>query len=217
MARGATLVSIGLSAVAISLIIGGVSHIADGRARDAAIPVPTALLTGETLPSGAYRIADRVLSGANPKDGEATIFRAEANMHLSHRDQSLLLEQGLSHAPAFVRGWILLALSKEKANPARAAQILSQALVLAPHDYWVVGMRAEAAALLWNKLDPDSQAAALEQARLLWDDPALRPKLLKLLSSPSGAALVSKAFEERHDDIVSINRWVSAQRRMRGG
>jgi hypothetical protein len=217
MARCSTL---GLACVclsAISLIALGMSRLADGVARDRALPVPNALVAGRILPLGAYAKASTALDRADASDGEAKIFLAEARLHISSQDQSSLLEQGLSSAPVLVRGWTLLALSQAQENPTRAALILSQALLLAPHDYWVAGMRARAAAMLWSKLDKDSQNEALEQVRLLWDEPTLRPRLLELLSIPGGSMLVTKAFALRRDDLVSINRWVSARTRLLGG
>jgi hypothetical protein len=69
------------------------------------------------------------------------------------------------------------------------------------------------AADLWSNLDPDSQAAAENQVKLMWSEPQLRPQLLTLASTREGALLIDHTFAGDRDDLVALNRWISAMRR----
>ncbi len=173
------------------------------------------MIAGILLPVGAYSAAAEALVYADGMDGDAAITRAEALSHEGgvRSERIRLYRQGLTQAPALVRGWSLLALDEATMNSSEAVLALDQALLLAPNDFWVAGMRSQGAAMLWEKLDADTRTLALAQVRLLWDEPLLRPQLYKLLGVPGGPALVSVAFAARRSDLIELNRWASAQAR----
>lgn len=193
----------------------GFLRFTDGVARDSAIPVPGSMIAGERLPKGAYVAAYDALAGADPGDGDAAIVRGEAARFagLPGRLQINLFEQGLTRSPASVRGWTLLTLSSAEIDPPLAASALGQALLLAPADFWTADMRAVAAAGLWNHLDKDAQAEALAQTRLLWEEPLLRSAFFDLLATAGGRQLITRAFAGNGDELISLNRWISAQKR----
>ncbi len=82
----------------------------DGLARDAAIPVPTYMIAQVAMPRAAYQDAVAALASADPHDGDATIARGEASLRSGMRplDVAPVLIDGLEHAPASSRGWLLL-------------------------------------------------------------------------------------------------------------
>ena len=195
---------------ALALGYAASAHFADGVAVDAAIPVPVYMIQQIAMPKVAYEDAAAALAKADARDGEAAVARAEASLHggALRADAVALLVQGLTQEPASARGWTLLAESLEPADRKSAARALSQALVLAPRDYWLIGARAQDSGRLWPELDRDAQAQALEQTRTLWEVPELRGQLRHLLTSPKGVALVAKAFAGREDELRIMNRWL---------
>lgn len=199
-----------------ALLLGyfGAVHFLDGLAVDAAIPVPVYMVAQVPMPKPAYIAAADALSYADPRNGHAMLAAAEARWHAGEPPGRLVatIRRGLTREPASARGWTLLSEVLYRSDKKRAAPALSQALILAPREYWLIGARAKDAALLWPNLDPASRSMALNQARLLWQEPQLHGQLRELLRSPEGAALVSRAFNQ--DEIRRINRWHSrAQRR----
>ncbi|MGA7676570.1 MAG: hypothetical protein WCA78_16175 [Rhizomicrobium sp.] len=200
---------------AIALGAFAVPHLLDGFAVDAAIPVPVYMIAQVPMPKAAYEDAVVALGRADPRDGDAAIARAEASLRSGAQPLSQVptLTQGLTQVPASARGWTLLSeawLATDKRNAARA---LGQALLLAPHEYWLVGPRALDAAMLWPYLDADAQAQALEQTRMLWEEPLLRGQIRPLLFSSEGVSLVTRAFASQQDELRDMNRWLSLQRR----
>jgi len=204
-----------LSLPALVLGFFAATHFFDGLATDAAIPVPVYMVAQIAMPKAAYEDATAALARADTRDGTAAIERAEAGLRsgVSPAGQVPVLTQGLQHEPASARGWMLLSEALQPTDKAAAARALSQALVLAPREYWLVEARAQDAALLWDHLDAESQARALEQTRMLWQEPILRGQLRRLLLTQDGVDLVARAFAGRQDEVREMNRWLSAERR----
>jgi len=202
--------SVLLLAPALALGILAWAHFADGVAVDAAIPVPVFMIQQIAMPKVAYVDAAAALERADARDGDAALERAEAGLHggAPPAAEVPLLVHGLMQEPASARGWTVLAEALLPTDREAAARALSQALVLAPRDYWLIGARAQDGARLWPELDPDAQALALEQARMLWEIPELRDQLRHLLTSPQGVALTAKAFAGREDELRTMNRWL---------
>ncbi|MEI9886080.1 MAG: hypothetical protein WDN08_06185 [Rhizomicrobium sp.] len=200
---------------ALALGIGATPHFSDGLALDRALPVPSYMIAGTALPKGIYLGAVAALDGASPADGFAGAARAEAAMHADApgASQIPLLEHALAAAPASPRTWLLLAQAQLQTDRAKAATALSQALILAPYDYWVAAGRTRYAALLWSDLDADARSRALGQVRLLWEEPQFHAQLLQLLTLPKVPKLVDRAFAGRRDERVELYRWASATRR----
>lgn len=204
--------------LALSVLLlgyGAISQLKDGLALDRAVPVPSYMIAGKPMQRLAYLRAATALKNANPADGTARIARVEAaiNSGASGISQINDLETALKSNPSSARGWLLLARVWMSTDRAKAAAALSQALVLAPSDYWVAEGRADCAANLWADLDADTRSRAIDQVRLLWDEPLLRPQLWHLLHSPQGAALVTRAFAGQRNELIALNRWLSAERR----
>lgn len=197
----------------ILLAVFGWAQFRDGQARDAAIPVPVYMIAEIPVPKAAYVSAAEALARADRRDGQATIAQAEARQRAGERaaDVIPLFMDGLTRQPASPRGWTLLSEALFPSQKDAAARALSQALVLAPREYWLVGRRARDAAVMWPWLDADSREQAVSQTRLLWTEPSLHQHLKRLLQSRDGAQMMTRAFEE--DDIRSINRWYSREMR----
>lgn len=189
-------------------------HMRDGAAVDAAVPVPNYMIAAIAMPNAAYVDAALALETADPRNGEAAVERAEAIMHsgAAKARVAAILADGLSREPASARGWTLLCEAELRSDKKAAARALGQALVLAPRDYWLMEARVQDAALLWPALDPDMQAMALRQTRLLWEEPELRRELLQLLRAPEGVAITARAFANDEDQIRAMNRWLSRER-----
>lgn len=204
---------VGLCLPGVLLGTFGYIHFVDGWAQDAAVPVPVYMVAQIKMPKSAYVEAAKALRYADHRNGGAELARAEARVRSGEQGASIVdqIRDGLAHQPASARGWTLLA---EVLNPSQekyAAQSLSQALILAPNDYWLAGARAEDAAQLWPDLDDDARHMAFAQTRLLWQEPQLREQLVDLARTPAGAALISRAFGQ--DDIRAINRLLSRRRK----
>ena len=200
---------------AIALCLYALPHFRDGVAVDEAIPVPNHMIAQIAMPKPAYVDAVIALRQASPRDGDAAIAQAEAALHAGAMpfSQVPVLTQGLTQEPASARGWLLLSEVWASIDQKKAAQAMAQALLLAPHDYWLIGPRAKQAAFLWSYLDTDTQALALQEARMLWEEPILRGQLQPLLSTPEGVRLATRAFAGQPDEIRAMNRWLSAQAR----
>jgi hypothetical protein len=186
----------------------GYVHFADGVAHDGAIPVPVAMVAQHPVPKIAYDEAAKSLARAAPRDGDAMLIRAEALFHAGRTPSEIvpLLEEGLRQAPASARGWTLLAEAQQPLAPEKSAAALSQALILAPRDYWTAAARLRVAALLWPKLDAEIRTSAQNQARLLWQEELLRPQLVIAVQTNEGAALLTRSFDE--SEIRKINRYL---------
>jgi hypothetical protein len=202
------------SVLAAALLVPGVvlavfawSQFRDGVAVDSAIPVPVYMVAQIAMPKSAYMGAAAALERANPRDGRAALLAAEAMMHAGAPVSATVsvIREGLERQPASTRGWTLLAGALYPAEKENAARALTQALVLAPRDYWLVGPRSRNAALLWPQLDSDTRAMAIAQTRLLWSEPQLHGELRKLLRSRDGVQLASRAFGP--EEIRAVNRW----------
>lgn len=200
---------------AVALAVFGAIHFRDGLARDAAVPVPVYMVAEIPVPKAAYASAAEALSRASIRNGEAALARVEALRNASTSPALLVAptREALGHVPASPRGWTLLAEMLSGSNKPAAAKALSQALILAPRDYWLAPMRARDAALLWPELDAEGRAMAIAQSRLLWQEPQLRPQLLRLTATSDGVALVTRSFQP--DEIRMINRWMARERRRR--
>jgi len=198
------------------LFLGALPHFRNGWTIDQALPVPSYMIAGRALPPSAYVHAAITLHAANHADGTSHIAGAEAALDSGAPGATQIgeLESALTATPASVRGWLLLAQARQAAGDRRgAAQALSEALILAPYDYWVAEKRLLLATQLWSNLDPDSQDAAIRQVRLMWSEPKLHPQLLDFAGSREGAALTDRAFAGDRDDLIAINRLLSAARR----
>ena len=200
--------------LAAVLIAFGLRHANDGLAVDAAIPVPSSMIARVAMPVQAYRSAAAALAKADPADGDAREMRGEAEFHAQDLDAARAdLSGALAHAPGSARAWTVLAEAQLPANPGRAAVLFSQAVMLAPFDFWLMGQRLDDAESLHDKLDADTVRRVNDQTRLLWSEPLLHPQLLQLLSTPNGVQLVTHAFAGDPDDLRAMNRWVSSQLR----
>lgn len=199
----------------VLLGLGALSHFSDGLTIDQALPVPSYMIAGRPLTQSAYLHAAAVLRTANPANGTSRIAGAEAALRSGApgASQVVPLTDALTATPASARGWLLLAEVSAPSDRKRAAKALSEALLLGPNDYWLVGMRARLAARLLPDLDGDTQASARRQTRLMWEDPQLRDQLPALIASPGGLMLVRLAFAGDRDEFVALNRWVSAANR----
>lgn len=200
--------------VPIALLADAPIRLQDGLALDAAVPVPTMMIAQVRMPERAYANAQRVLAGADDRDGTAVIARTEAAIHAGAPALSVVpdLEKGLVAQPASARGWLLLSHIYADRDRPKAARCLAIALQLAPHNYWLAGSLARQSAALWPLLDAASQSRALDQARVLWREPTLRPQLRVLLASAGGSALVTRAYSTDPLEITFINRWLSYER-----
>lgn len=196
---------------AVLLGIFGYAHFRDGIANDSAIPVPVSMVAHLSLPKSAYADAAVALANADPRNGDAAIIRTEAGMRTEAGPEQLAdaLEDGLSHAPASARGWLLLCDARYSSDKPGAARALSQSILLAPREFWLIGLQVLDAARLWSDLDKDTQTRVLVEMRLMWAEPVLRAHLLTVLRSPQAAALATRAFSQ--DDIRAINRWASRE------
>ena len=205
------LIRAALTSLALVMAVLALEHFRDGRAVDAAVPVPVYMVAQIKVPTAAYLEAARALRGANHRDGMAALARGEAMMHAGITGQQLtpVLTEGLSGAPASARGWTLLSEALLPTQKRKAAQMLAQALILAPRDFWLAEMRAKLAVQLWPNMDSNTQALATEQILLLWQDEQLHPQLFALAQTREGAALMSKVFVP--DDIRAINRFIAHQ------
>lgn len=197
----------------ILLAVFGFAQFRDGLARDAAIPVPVYMVAQIPIPKAAYVSAVDELSRADPRDGQAMIAAAEARLHAGEPAARLAiaLTEGVMHQPASARGWTLLSEALYPSQKNAAARAFSQALALAPREFWLVGMRVKDASSMWASLNTETQAAALTQTRLLWQEPSLHGQLKQLLQTDEGRALVARAFGP--EDVRSINRWYAREER----
>ena len=207
--------SVLLSLPALALGFFAAAHFVDGLAVDAAIPVPVYMVAQIAMPKAAYEDAAAALARADARNGTAAIARAEAQLRsgASPSTQVPILTQGLLQEPASARGWTLLSEALLPTDRRDAARALSEAMVLAPREYWLVEARAHDAALLWVNLDAETQTRALEQTRMLWEEPILRGQLRRLLFTREGVDLAARAFAGRQDELREMNRWLSAERR----
>jgi hypothetical protein len=199
---------------AIILAVASVPVFFDGLALEAAIPVPNYMILHRSMPKAAYEDVQTILLQADRRDGAAVITRAEAAMDAGNVPQSQIdaLKDGLMYQPASARGWTLLAEAYTPIDKKRAARALAQSLLLSSRDYYLAAMRVHDAALLWSDLDAETKGKALEQARLLWEEPALQNQLRVVLASREGVDIVAKAFAGRSDEVREMNRWLSVQR-----
>lgn len=200
---------------ALVLVWFAVVHLRDGAATDAAVPVPAYMIAHVEMPKAAYEDAAAALAAANRRNGEAAIALAEARLYAGAPPAGsvAILKAALTHDPSSARGWTLLCETTMQDDRKLAARALGQALVLAPREYWLMQARVQDAALLWSDLDPEAQAMALQQTRMLWQEPLLRPQLLEVLRTQEGVALTARAFAHREDEIRAMNRWLSRERR----
>jgi hypothetical protein len=179
----------------------------DGVAIDAAVPVPVYMVAHVPMPVSAYREAANALARADRRDGLAILMRAEALTLAGGRPENHTgdFEQGLALSAASARGWTLLAEQKAERDPQEAAKNLSVAMMLAPQDYWLIALHVADAAKLWPYLDQDSRDTALRRARLLWEEPVLRPSMAWITQTEAGRQLMNRAFSE--DERRMLNRW----------
>jgi hypothetical protein len=205
---------VGLAA-ASTLVVFGFIHFRDGLANDAAIPVPVSMVAHSKLPKAAYRAAADALANANSRDGEAMIYRAEAELRAGANtaDVISLVRRGLTLAPASARGWTLLSEALMVSDKDGASRALSQALILAPEDYFLIGAHLSEAAQLWGELDQDTRRLALAQMRLMWQETKLREFFFDFAQTRENQVLIRQAFE--NEEIRDINRWLMRESRQR--
>jgi hypothetical protein len=201
-----------LCVLAAMLATVGFWHFRDGVAEDAAIPIPVYMISHNTMPKVAYIDAAFALAMADPKNGIATLQKAEALMRAGNDGRKVVddIEAGLTRAPASSRGWTLLSEALYPTNKAFAARALAQALILAPREYWLVGPQILDAARLWSELDSDTRQLALAKARLMWSENVLHPHLKTVVATPEGAALMVRSLSS--DEIRALNRWLIQER-----
>jgi hypothetical protein len=204
-----------LLAPAALMIWFGIVQLRDGFAQDSAVPVPVYMIAQVPMSKAAYNDATAALAGANPRNGQATIERGEAAMRSGEPESIVapILIHGLTYQPASARGWLLLSEVLMRSDEKRAGQVLAQALVLAPRDYWLIEPRAQDAALLWDQLDSEARSRAVDQARMLWREPRLHPQLFQFLKTPVGVAFQAKAYAGQPDEIRAMNRWIREEKR----
>lgn len=199
--------------VTVLLAFFGVQQFRDGLANNAAIPVPVYMVAQIKMPKVAYDDAASSLAGANPRDGLAKLNRAEALMRAGAPEHEVvgLVGEAVAETPASARAWTLLGEVLYPRDKKAAARALSQGLLLAPREYYLVAPQVLDASRLWPELDADSRTAVLAKARLLWDEPSLRYNLRVLLRAPGLAPLISQAFQQ--DEIRDMNRWLLSKER----
>ena len=203
-----------LLALPLVLIAAAIPLLIDGVAYEQAFPTAIYMPMNVALPRANYTAAAQALAHGAAANGEREILEAEA-LRLSGADPSRVaaaLEQGLSHAPASARGWMLLAETLAPTDRAKAASALSAALMLAPNEYFLVGRLVRDAGALWDVLPKDSRDLAVDDAPVLWRDPNLRYALRPILATKGGAALMTEAFRYAPEDLRALNRYVAEQR-----
>ena len=196
-------------------MLSGVIHYRNGRAFDAAFPVPLYITMNRNMPSAAYRDATVLLRRGNVLDGEAQLSLAESEYQLGGSAQGILetLTVSLVDSPSSPEGWAFDAQLLLNNDPAKAAQALNQAITLAPYDFFTAGTRSRLAAQLWSRLDSETKNAALRQVRNLWVEPLLHNEIPPLLKTAGGTQLVNQAYLREPETLRDINRWVSARNR----
>jgi len=211
----AWLIGICLLLPPLFLAAAGAIEFRDGSAVDAAFPVPGYLSNNTGMPRAAYADAADILRDSNYRNGDAQISRAESMFDAGGRSRDVLavMEKGLQGAPASSDGWTYYAAMLADTDPERAGQALDQAFSVAPYDYFLASVRARLGARLWPHLNTQTRSEAVRQARMLWEDPLLRDRLLPLLATSDGARLLTQAYSTSPETIRAINRWAQAQRR----
>jgi hypothetical protein len=205
---------IGFLLPVVLVTAAAIPRIVSGLALETAFPVPSYIVKNVVLPRKSYAAAAVVLSHADPRDGETQILRAEA-AHLGGTPDAQvipIIENGLSHDPAYARGWTLLSELLQQTDRVRASKALTTALELAPYDYFLAGRRARDGAMLWDVVSEDGRALLVRQAGLLWTEKQLRDQIIPLLDTPGGAALMTRALGDNPDQIRALNRWVAKHR-----
>ncbi|HWF63439.1 MAG TPA: hypothetical protein VN685_02385, partial [Rhizomicrobium sp.] len=117
-----------------------------------------------------------------------------------------IVEDGLSHAPADARGWILLASLLKDRDPQGAAKALALAFELAPLEYYLIVPRTALGAQLWDHLSNPERRKILSDAHAIAVNPARRDDLRVLLDTPAGATLVTRALGNDPEGIRKLNR-----------
>jgi len=202
-----------LAMPAVLLLALAIPRYMAGLALDATFPVPAGIAANRGFSQPVYRKTAALLSTAASGDGETQIIRAQA-LWLAGADPATVLPiagLGLTHSPASIQGWMTMAELIQGRDPAGAAKALSTVLELSPYDYWLVGRKTRAGAVLWNDLAPDARAQLITQARLLWTQEEMRPQILPLLQVQGGGALLTQAIVDPNE-IRAINRYVTRMR-----
>jgi hypothetical protein len=188
-------------------------HYRDGIALDRAIPVPVYMTAQIEMPKAAYVEAAKALNNVDERNGNGLLTLAETLIRSGQPATRTLsvLRAGLERSPASSRGWTLLAERYYRSNNRLAAKALSQALILAPRDYWLVGARVQDANILWSYLDSDTKKIASAQTVLLWQEPQLHEQLRTVVrTSPK---MIERSFGS--EDIREINRWMAREQEAR--
>ena len=198
---------------AVLLIVLAGPRFFTGLALEEVYPVPDGIVTNRYFAPATYADAASFLSLTDAADGDSQATRAAALWHSGEHVVPIgpILVAALSRSPSSIQGWVLLAESLETADRKRAATALSVGLELSPFDYWLVGRKARAAAVLWSDLDSDARQQATAQAAMLWTEEDLRPQIVPLVSVKGGAALLTRAITDP-DQIRAINRYISKVR-----
>jgi hypothetical protein len=204
---------IALCIPAFLLGAAGVAELRDGSAVDAVFPVPDYLSTDYPAAKTAYAYAASLLAGADTRNGNAQISRAEAMLRAGRPPEQarLVMENGLKKAPSSAEGWTYYAAILASRDPEKADLALDQAFTLAPNEYFLAPMRAQLAAQIWPALSDRTKAEALQQTRKLWNEAALRQGLVILSMTPEGAHLLTRAYDTDPGTIRAINRWIRAR------
>ena len=200
---------------AVLLVMTAIPRFESGLAVDAAFPVPAYMVLNVPLPADSYRETASVLAMADESDGRAMLERAEAASlaGTSSADVVNMLRVGLVETPASVRGWTLLSEQLVNQDPRAAATSLEHSLLLGRYEYFVAAKRARLAAALWDQLSTEARAAMLPQTRLLWTEIVLRQDMVSLLNTPTGVALVNRAFRDDPEQMRALNRWLAEEGR----
>jgi len=204
-----------ISLPAFIFAVAGFTYLCDGISVNASFPIPLHLRIGEAESPTAYRAAAKSLLGANQRNGDAQIARAEAEFHAVGNIQSAtsLVLQGLTKSPASVEGWIFYAEMLAPSDPEKAARALHVSYMVSSQDFFAMPRRCELAASVWPYLEKEDQTAAYQETRKLWIIPGSRYALMALTGTAAGRELVTRAWMNSPEQIRLINRWVSAQNR----
>ncbi|MDE3116888.1 MAG: hypothetical protein KGL26_14905 [Pseudomonadota bacterium] len=198
----------------LAVALAAVPRLVSGLALEAAFPIPAYLKINVSLPTRSYVATAAVLSYAPAADGETQALRAEAALHAGEPPAQVvpIAEAALSRAPAFARGWIVLADLLRSRDPKRAAEALTLSAELAPHEYYLMAPRVLAAAPLWSYLPADTREPLLDDTRAMARDRESRRALLDLLAEKGGPALVTRAFATHPGELRALNRRLVRER-----
>lgn len=199
---------------AILIVMAAVPRLMTGIALEEAFPTTGYLVDNVPMPKGVYAQTAHTLSAARAQDGETALLRAEAALRAGESPSAVLpiAIDGLSHDPAFARGWIVLADALRDHDPKQAAAALTLGIQLAPRSYYLLAPQTQAGAPLWAYLDNPTREKLLGDTLRLARDQALWPDLVALMGVQGGSALVTRALSNDPDELRTLNRKLARER-----